>query len=85
MLSKNAVEKDSFPTQLFIASVFRSAVLMLIDFWFVLFCFCFYGNVEGVCEGLSTFLKIKWRRSALLAVWSDRSSSCSSCHQPDVL
>ena len=35
MPSKNAVGKDPFPTQLFTAiiHVFRSAVLMLIDFW----------------------------------------------------
>ena len=44
MLSKNAVEKDPFPTQLFTANIFRSAVLMLIDFWLFVF-----GNVEGVC------------------------------------
>ena len=47
MLSKSAVEKDPFPTQLFTASVFRSTVLMLIDFWLI-----FgggYGDVEGVC------------------------------------
>ena len=30
-----AVEKDPFPTQLFTASVFRSAVLMLIDSWLI--------------------------------------------------
>ena len=47
MLSKSAAEKDPFPTQLFTASVFRSAVLMLIDFW--LSFGGLYGNVEGVC------------------------------------
>ena len=57
MLSKNnAVEKDPFPRQLFTASVFRSAVFMLIDFWL------FFGGVHGNAEkGLSTFKKIKWR------------------------
>ena len=53
MLAKNAGEKNPFPTQLVTASVFRSAVHMLIDFW--LNVWGVYGNVE---EGLSTFWKI---------------------------
>ena len=47
MLSKNAVEKGPFPTQLFTASIFRSAVLTLIGFWLNIF--GVYGNVESVC------------------------------------
>ena len=42
MLSKNAVEKDLFQTQLFTASIFRPAVLMLSIFGY------YFGNVEGV-------------------------------------
>ena len=45
MLSKNAVENDPFPTQLFIASVFQSAVLVLIDFWLT-----FWGGVMGMSK-----------------------------------
>ena len=62
MLSKNAVEKDPFPTQLFTASVFPSVFLMLMDFWLILGGVFIMEISKACAERLSTFLKIKWRK-----------------------
>ena len=63
MLSKNAVEKDPFQTQLFTASIFRPAVLILpgIDFWLIIFWEC-RRRVLRDCQYCANHLRLKQHR-----------------------